>query len=114
MVLCKLFLSKDLLGCKFSLYNPLEVEPKSLLKSLRIRIFHRRVIAVHIMAREAALLSAHLEEFIESKSSISKGRMSVPGPYSFEECGWNQRGTGWRESLALVAQDWQGRGLLWW
>ena len=68
MVLCKLFLSKDLLGCKFSLYNSLEVEPKSLLKSLRIGIFHRRVIAVHIVSRESTLLSTHLRKFIELRT----------------------------------------------
>ena len=45
MVLCKVFFKKDLLGGKFSLYNPLEVESKSLLKSLGIRVFHRGVIA---------------------------------------------------------------------
>ena len=60
---CKLFSLKVLLGCKLPLYNPLEVEPKSLLESLRIRVFHRRVVAVHVVSREATLLAAHLGKF---------------------------------------------------
>jgi len=49
-----------LLGCKFSLDNALEVKPERLLESLRIGVLHGRVVAVHVVAREAALLPTHL------------------------------------------------------
>ena len=97
------------------MYNPLKVEPKSLLESLGIRVFHSRVVAIHVVSREATFLAAHLRKFISSIfMKMSKGKMSVPGPCNFEEDGSNLRGIGLREALVLTDQDWQGRGLLWW
>ena len=103
----------SLLGCKFSLNNALEVESERLLESLRIGVLHGRVVAVHVVAREAALLPTHLREKCK-KIRMRIILLSKPGPYSFEEGGSNLTGIGLREALALTVQDWLDRGLLWW
>ena len=106
--------TNSLLCCKFSLDNALEVESERLLESLRIGVLHGRVVAVHVVAREAALLPTHLREKCK-KIRMRNIKLSKPGPCSFEAGGRNRKEIGWMEPLVPIDRYWSGRDQQrWW
>ena len=106
--------TNSLLCCKFSLDNALEVESERLLESLRIGVLHGGVVAVHVVAREAALLPTHLREKCK-KIRMRIILLSKPGPCSFEAGGRNRKEIGWMEPLVPIDRYWSDRDQQrWW